>query len=262
MPNMRYQDLCHQMHIAGWLSHVIAACNTIYSQGTGKKHFTAKSLMDTDTYRAFAASPQVPKFKVSDAIPATINYTDENGLHADSILVDSRAGLLLFHPESNKPLIGYLNDIPANRITYSSPSAHLPTHPPALPAPPTPIAPDIDDANLGRVATTIYRILRDTELARRVKMLHSFACQICGYSLILPDGTRYAEAHHIKPLGHPHNGPDWFDNIICVCPNHHASLDYRAQRIHLSTLRITPGHSLAVEYIDYHNELFVCDRNS
>lgn len=116
---------------------------------------------------------------------------------------------------------------------------------------PTPPAVDIKPPE--RIPTTTYRILRDTELARRVKANCRYECQICGHTLILPDGSAYAEAHHIKPLGAPHEGPDIEENILCVCPNHHAALDYGAIRITKAQLN---GHHRDVvgdDFIAYHN---------
>jgi hypothetical protein len=109
---------------------------------------------------------------------------------------------------------------------------------------------DLVDPPLGRAQTTTYRILRDTDLARRVKALHEYRCQICGHTIQLADGSFYAEAHHIRPLGIPHNGPDIIGNIICVCPNHHAELDYGV--IPLSTCDL-PDHTIEKQYVDYHN---------
>jgi len=108
-----------------------------------------------------------------------------------------------------------------------------------------------------RVLTQDYRIIRDTRLTRKIKFLHAFKCQICGTSLDLTDGKKYAEAHHIKPLGSPHNGPDVLGNIICVCPNHHALLDYRAIRLDGNMLQDVDEHKVAEEYINHHNtEIF------
>ena len=104
-----------------------------------------------------------------------------------------------------------------------------------------------------RKSTLVQRIIRDTELSRRVKLIHNFRCQIYGYTLDLGNGKLYAEAHHIKPLGSEHNGPDIVENIMCVCPNHHVLLDYRAIPIDLTELRRTSGHILSEGYIDYHN---------
>lgn len=119
--------------------------------------------------------------------------------------------------------------------------------------PETPPASDLDPPP-GRIETTTYRILRDSEMARKIKALHNYECQICGHIIILPHGKRYAEAHHIQPLGGPHNGPDVADNIMCLCPNHHAELDYGVRKIVSSDLRHAEGHSISEKFADYHNE--------
>jgi hypothetical protein len=100
-----------------------------------------------------------------------------------------------------------------------------------------------------RVLQKIFRIIRSTPLAQKVKALHNFKCQICGESLNLGNGVYYAEAHHLWPLGAPHNGPDIEENIICVCPNHHALLDYGA--IQLEPKDFERIHE---KFIEYHNE--------
>lgn len=124
--------------------------------------------------------------------------------------------------------------------------------PPMLP-PKTQEANDLPEPPSDRIATTIYRVLRDTELARRVKVMHCYECQICGHTIQMSDGSRYAEAHHIQPLGSPHNGPDITDNILCLCPNHHAELDYGIAAISLSALHHFPGHVIDPKFVEYHN---------
>lgn len=123
---------------------------------------------------------------------------------------------------------------------------------PASPQP-TPVATDL--APPDRVPTTEYRILRDTELARKVKALHGYRCQVCGQTIELPDGTFYAEAHHIRPLGAPHDGHDVQENILCVCPNDHARLDLATIPLDPASLFLVDGHALGPEYIAYHNSL-------
>lgn len=122
----------------------------------------------------------------------------------------------------------------------------------ALPPQKTPEANDLQSPE-DRVPTTIYRILRDTELSRRIKYEHGYKCQICNHTIQLPDGSYYAEVHHIKPLGIPHNGPDISGNILCLCPNHHAELDYGVTAISLSTLHLIAGHAIDTKYVEYHN---------
>ncbi len=104
-----------------------------------------------------------------------------------------------------------------------------------------------------RVETTTYRILRDTSLAQRLKELHRHECQICEFTIRLPDGSRYAEAHHVQPLGSPHHGPDVAGNIIVVCPNHHAMCDYGAIALNADDLKSNPDHHVDKRFIDYHN---------
>jgi len=112
----------------------------------------------------------------------------------------------------------------------------------------TPIASDFGEPSPPeRMKQEIYRILRDTALAREVKESSRYECHICGQTIILSDGRRYAEAHHIKPLSE--DGPDKRENILCVCPNHHVLLDYGVIKLDRAQLK-----GIAVEYIDYHNE--------
>ncbi len=104
-----------------------------------------------------------------------------------------------------------------------------------------------------RVLVETHRIIRDTKIARKVKFLHEYKCQICGEAIDLGNGKHYAEAHHIKPLGGKHKGPDVIENILCVCPNHHAQLDFGAIKININSLRNSLGHEISDDYVQYHN---------
>ncbi len=106
-----------------------------------------------------------------------------------------------------------------------------------------------------RIEVSVNRIIRDTALALEVKDLHNFECQICGHTIVLPDGRRYAEAHHIRPLGSEHCGPDVIGNILCVCPNHHAELDLCVIPLSMTELRQVEGHQVEVRYVEFHNDL-------
>ena len=108
-----------------------------------------------------------------------------------------------------------------------------------------------------KVLQSTYRVLRDTLLARELKLLHKHQCQICGKHIELSDGKRYSEAHHIMPLGSPHNGPDVAENILVLCPNHHVMLDYGAIELDLGSLRTAPGHVVGSKYVEYHNNAIV-----
>lgn len=97
------------------------------------------------------------------------------------------------------------------------------------------------------------RIIRDSTLSYRLKSMHSNLCQLCGITLDMPGGQKYSEAHHIKPLGKPHNGPDVIENMLCLCPNHHALIDYGAIKIDTNSMRKIAGHNISDEFVQYHN---------
>ncbi len=118
----------------------------------------------------------------------------------------------------------------------------------------TPVAIDSVLRPTTRIEVTTFRVLRDTQRARRVKAWHGNQCQICGHRILLTDGTFYSEAHHIKPLGEPHQGPDDESNILCLCPNHHAELDYAARPLSLAELRTASRHRVDQKYVDHHNK--------
>lgn len=118
----------------------------------------------------------------------------------------------------------------------------------------TPQAMDIaEPSKTSRLEYTTYRILRDTKLSMEIKAGYEYQCQICGKSIELYGNNLYAETHHIKPLGLPHNGPDIKENILCLCPNHHVQFDYGAFKISKQTFKILK-HNICDEYIDYHNK--------
>jgi predicted restriction endonuclease len=80
--------------------------------------------------------------------------------------------------------------------------------------------------------------LRSTILGAEIKRRYSYTCQVCNTSVPLRDNRRYAEAHHLWPLGSPHFGPDIPNNIIVLCPNHHVMFDRGAATIVPDTLSI------------------------
>ena len=73
---------------------------------------------------------------------------------------------------------------------------------------------------------TILRRIRDTEKVRELKEIYDYSCQVCTKPVIqIGPGNFYAEGHHLRPLGKPHNGEDLESNIIILCPNHHVMFD-------------------------------------
>jgi hypothetical protein len=91
---------------------------------------------------------------------------------------------------------------------------------------PTSNEPGYPDKKPNRKFMRVSRLIRDTALSRRIKIKYKWVCQVCGGRIKLPDGNFYAEGHHIQPLGKGHDGLDVEDNIIILCPTHHAEFDY------------------------------------
>jgi hypothetical protein len=119
----------------------------------------------------------------------------------------------------------------------------------------------------GRTETIVTRIIRDTILIRELKNQFDSTCQICGYQIMLPNGNSYCEGHHLHPLGGINGGPDAKENIILLCPTHHAEFDYGSMAIntndnkivHLDKNNPLHGQPIAYEresslndYLDYH----------
>ncbi|WP_222114943.1 HNH endonuclease [Haloferax prahovense] len=112
---------------------------------------------------------------------------------------------------------------------------------------PTEAAADLATPEPERVETTQSRVVRNTALAREVKALYGHSCQLCGDVRRGPGGDPYAEAHHIRPLGAPHDGPDELENVLVLCPNHHADFDYGRVVVDPETLTVRHQDEPAVE---------------
>jgi 5-methylcytosine-specific restriction protein A len=127
---------------------------------------------------------------------------------------------------------------------------------------------DIGTPDPERVETTTSRVVRNTTLSKELKEHYQYHCQLCGEARHKDPLEHYAEAHHIKPLGRPHEGPDVEENILVLCPNHHADFDHGLVHINPETheithatdeslsgesLRTKESHSIDSEMLEYHN---------
>ena len=124
-----------------------------------------------------------------------------------------------------------------------------PNSPPDVPTKP---APDTAEPP-SRVKYETLRIVRDTAMALDVKKTCKRGCQLCGVTLMLGD-VPYSEAHHLQPLGGDYRGLDVRENLLSVCPNCHAKLDYGAVQIDIKKLFHSDLHCPSEGYIAYHNE--------
>jgi hypothetical protein len=169
------------------------------------------------------------------------NVTVDSGIHIDEISSSSARKCKL------SKSIGRHSHIKLYPEEYESAySKFMPSYIPLCVDLPSPLdSPD-------RVPTTISRILRDSVLVATLKRKYDFSCQLCGTRLELPNGFFYCEAHHIRPLGAPHNGCDEEANLVIVCPNHHVLLDYGAIPISKDSF-VSSSHYINQAHIDYHN---------
>lgn len=115
-----------------------------------------------------------------------------------------------------------------------------------------------------RFKAQVSRIIRDTPLARDLKSLYGFACQVCGcdFRVETAPNSFYIEVHHIRPLGGVHAGSDNQANMLVLCPNHHAMFDYGIPRflspycIEIAGVAhdLNKKHELSPDCIEYHNK--------
>jgi putative restriction endonuclease len=119
-----------------------------------------------------------------------------------------------------------------------------------------------------RAETTVQRIVRSSEVSRRVKEMHGYVCQMCGEMIAIASGA-YAEGAHIRPLGRPHDGPDVEANVLCLCPNDHVRFEFgtyvigddlvvtdRVTGRTIGALRTVAGHRIDTAHVAYHRERF------
>lgn len=125
-----------------------------------------------------------------------------------------------------------------------------------------------DFVSPNRTQTSTSRIIRNTELVDDLKNQYNHRCQVCDEKRYRSKGVGYAEGHHLRPLGRPHNGPDIASNILILCPNCHADFDYGMLKLDSESLRVQHGydrdvdgahleladtHELDVRFVEYHN---------
>ena len=58
------------------------------------------------------------------------------------------------------------------------------------------------------------------DIIENLKQLYDYRCQICGETIGAECGTKISQAHHIEYFSKSLNNDS--DNIIILCPNHHA----------------------------------------
>jgi predicted HNH restriction endonuclease len=124
---------------------------------------------------------------------------------------------------------------------------------------------DADPDEPARTQRVVDELVRDPSLVRELKSLYDSTCQLCGAQRRQGPGTRYAECHHVRPLGDPHCGPDTKPNLLVLCPNHHVDFDYGMVRVDPRSLAVAHAydstvhaeletrHEVGEAYLRYHN---------
>ena len=113
-----------------------------------------------------------------------------------------------------------------------------------------------------RIETHVQRIVRDTNMAKSLKTLYDYKCQVCSLRIEPASGSFYIEVHHVRPLGGGHKGLDTHSNMLVLCPNYHAMFDFGIPRfitgesivIGETSHNLICKHNLAADVIGYHNE--------
>lgn len=83
----------------------------------------------------------------------------------------------------------------------------------------------LGSATPDRSSAVVSKFKRDPSVRKFVKSRASGACEYCGVKGFLTrDNFPYLEAHHIISLAN--EGPDTYDNVIALCPNHHRQAHY------------------------------------
>ena len=118
-----------------------------------------------------------------------------------------------------------------------------------------------------RSEVTYEKIKRIRENTKKIKMMYDYKCQVCETKLDVPSGDPISIGAHIKGVGRPSNGPDVVENMLCLCPNHHAQFDrysfyidpvtYEIKGLNLyenKKLFIHEKHFIDMQFLKYHFE--------
>lgn len=123
-----------------------------------------------------------------------------------------------------------------------------------------------DDGSAERKTEIVTRFIRDTVKVRRLKDMYKDRCQVCKYVIRISTDIRYSEVHHIHPLGK--GGDDDYDNMLVLCPTHHAEFDFNLIGIdkdrktlinrngdRIGMIAMIKGHKLNAKNIEFHLEM-------
>lgn len=118
-----------------------------------------------------------------------------------------------------------------------------------------------------RSLSEVWRYVRNQNKVKKLKNLYDNKCQIveCGFTFEHRANGKnefYSEVHHYNPL--KKQSDDDYENMIVLCPNHHAEFDYSVKFIHPDrvtiidqqgndtgeTIKFHKGHELDIKNIE------------
>ncbi|MFE2091597.1 HNH endonuclease [Streptomyces sp. NPDC059460] len=161
--------------------------------------------------------------------------------------------------------------LPSEEIT-GSPSGHGPASVPAHTEGDTAEQPSAESAAevtpVRRRSVVVDSQVRDSVIVKTVKQWYGNRCQMCETVLRIPRlAGAYSEGAHIQALGHPHNGPDRVENLLCLCPNCHILFDsgalYLTDDLYVidvftrrprRQLTVHPQHDIDTAHVRHHRE--------
>lgn len=104
-----------------------------------------------------------------------------------------------------------------------------------------------------KIFSIIRHAKRDKKKVKDLKLEYLDKCQICNYCLILENGKRHSEVHHLRPIGNE-LGNDDFDNMIVLCPNHHKAFDFSVLRLDMNGNKVIDLDGNVVTKIIFKNK--------
>jgi len=216
-----------------------------------KKPVSVRSILDTHHEKLLSEHKKNPEgqffAKRKDGLHIAVKYVANAIGEVQSIF----ANIIESQGQTHQPL----------ELDIFTPSLQTPAYPDYTPPSTT--------------TTQVTRKIRDTVLSKKIKEEFKSKCAVCNERITLTNKKYYAEGHHVKPLGAGHDGPDTKDNIIVLCPNHHAKFDYGVIGINPESGRIfhknisdkwhnkEPAYSLSYlleEFVIYHYEIILKEK--
>ena len=107
--------------------------------------------------------------------------------------------------------------------------------------------------NPEKIFSVTKRVKRDAQKVTDLKLRYLDKCQICNYCLVLENGKRHSEVHHLRPIGNE-GGNDDTDNMIVLCPNHHKAFDFSVLRLDVSGNKVVDLGGKEIAKIQFKNK--------